>query len=323
MIRLNGIDIILTYECTNRCSHCCYRGGPGRDHTMSLPEVEGYLAGIEGHRVKYILLFGGEPFLCYNLLRDSVKAAASLAKVLVFTNGFWAEDLGSAKLRLSGLQEAGLDQILFSVDSFHQRYVPLERIAVGITAAQELGYGTIEIDNRFLVGSEADNPHDRKTGELMARLTELCELRGVHLHRGPSRVIGRASDELSRELPNRSAFPASCPLPDYLGADLRAPTGVEIHPGGWVNLCEGLALGNAQQTGLGEILEGYSVEAHPVISVLAEEGPSGLLRLAGRHGFTGTTGHVSACHLCYEVRRFLQPLYPDLLSPAAMYDETL
>jgi hypothetical protein len=322
MIRLKGIDIVLTYECTNRCGHCCYRAGPGRDRTMTLGEVERYIAGIAGHPVEYILLFGGEPFLCYDLLQDSVKAAASLAKVLVFTNGFWATDLDSAKQRLSGLQEAGLNQILFSVDSFHQSYVSLERIAVGITASRELGFGTIEVDNRFLAGPEADNRHDRATRDLMARLAGLCDLSGVHRHGGPSRIVGRASDELGHELPKQSAFPGPCPLPDYLGGDLRGPTGVEIHPGGWVNLCEGLALGNARHVPLSEMLEGYAAEAHPIIRVLAEEGPSGLLRLARRHGFAGSEEHVSACHLCYEIRRFLQPWYPGLLAPAAVYAET-
>ncbi len=322
MIRLEGIDIILTYECTNRCAHCCYRAGPGRNHTMSVREVERYLAGIAGHPLKYVLLFGGEPFLCFDLLRESVRHAASLATVLVFTNGFWAQDLDSAKRRLSALQEAGLNQILFSVDSFHQAYVPLERIGVGITAARDLGYETIEIDNRFLVGPDSGNPRDRTTVELMERLPSLCDLKGVNLHSGPSRIIGRGSDELSGGLRKQRAFPVSCPLPDYLGGDLRAPTSVEIHPEGWVNLCEGLALGNAQHTGLGEILEGYSASTHPIIRVLAEEGPSGLLREARTRGFTGNEGHVSVCHLCYEVRRFLRPLHPDLLAPAAMYGET-
>ncbi len=319
MIRLKGIDVILTYECTNRCKHCCYRAGPGQDHTMSFGEVEGYLAGIAGHPVEYILLFGGEPFLCYDLLRDSVKAAASLAKVLVFTNGFWATDFATADRHLSALQEAGLDQILFSVDAFHQKGVPLERIGIGITAARGLGYETIEIDNRYLIGLEADNPYDRATRELMGRLGKLCDLTGVNLYSGPSRIIGRASDELSRELPKQRASPASCPLPDYLGGDLRAPTGVELHPGGWVNLCEGLALGNARLSPLSEILTGYTVDSHPIIRVLHQEGPSGLLRIARNRGFRSNDGYVDGCHLCYEARRFLQPLYPDVLAPAAMY----
>lgn len=99
-------------------------------------------------------------------------------------------------------------------------------------------------------------------------------------------MVGRAADELSPYLPAQTALPAKCPLPDYLGADIRAPNTVEIHPGGWVNLCAGLALGNARQRPLDEILADYDPHAHPIIRVLAQEGPPELLKLAQRHGYS-------------------------------------
>jgi len=68
-IRLKGIDILLTCDCTGRCAHCCYRAGPGRNHTMTVAEVESYLAEVADQPLKWILLFGGEPFVCYDLLR--------------------------------------------------------------------------------------------------------------------------------------------------------------------------------------------------------------------------------------------------------------
>ena len=112
-----------------------------------------------------------------------------------------------------------------------------------------------------------------------------------------------------------------CPLPDYLGNDLRAPTGVEIHPGGWVNLCAGLALGNAREHPLSDILSGYDPDAHPIIRLLMQEGPAGLLRLAQHHGYGAVDkgNYVDGCHLCYEARRFLHPHYPNELAPAHPY----
>ena len=320
-MKLKGLDLILTYECTGRCTHCCYRAGPGRNETMTVSEVEGYLAAVADQPLEWVLLFGGEPFICYDLLRECVALAAPLAPVLVFTNGYWATDPDTARRRLTGLQEAGLDYILFSVDAFHQAHVPLERIAIGIEAARELGYGTIEIDNRCLGEPDADNPFNRHTWAIMARLAELCDLTGVNVIQGPARMVGRAADELSPYRAPCSVLPARCPLPDYLGGDLSAPTGVEVHPGGWVNLCAGLALGNARQCPLDEILADYDPDAHPIIRVLVREGPAGLLRLAQRHGYSPGRGYVDGCHLCYEVRRFLRPYYPDHLAPARPYAE--
>ena len=321
MLRLRGIDFLLTYECTGRCAHCCYYAGPGRNETMTVAEMEGYLAAVADQPLEWILLFGGEPFTCYELLRKCVALAVPLAPVLVFTNGHWATDPDTARRRLAGLQAAGLDYILFSVDAFHQTHVPLERVAIGVEAARELGYGTIEIDNRFLGKPDADNPFNRRTREIMVRLAELCDLSGVNVIQGPSRMVGRAADQLSPYLATQATPPTECPLPDYLGGDLSAPTGVEIHPGGWINLCAGLALGNAQQRPLNKILADYDPDDHPIIRVLAREGPAGLLRLAQHHGYSPTDGYVDGCHLCYQVRRFLRPYYPDILAPVHPYEE--
>lgn len=323
MIQLRGIDLLLTYECTGRCAHCCYRAGPGRGGAMTVAEVEGYLAAVADQPLEWVLLFGGEPFLCYDLLRASVTRASRLARVLVFTNGHWATDPEAARQRLADLQAAGLDYVLFSVDAFHQAHVPLERIAIGIEAARGLGYGTIEIDNRCLGEPDVDNFFNRRTQDVMTRLAELCDLTGVNVIQGPARIVGRAADQLSPFLATQVTPPTECPLPGYLGGDLRAPTGVEIHPGGWVNLCAGLALGNVRQHPLDEILSGYDPDAHPIIRVLAQEGPLGLLRLAQREGFSAAGGYVDGCHLCYQARRFLRRRYPDHLAPARPYVEKI
>jgi hypothetical protein len=132
-------------------------------------------------------------------------------------------------------------------------------------------------------------------------------------------MVGRAADELSHLLPTQRVAADRCPLPDYLGGDLRTPTGVEIHPGGWVNLCAGLALGHVRERPLDHILADYDPDAHPIIRVLVREGPVGLLRLAQRHGYTPAEGYVDGCHMCYEARRFLRPYYAAHLAPAHPY----
>jgi hypothetical protein len=287
--------------------------------TATVAEVEGYLAAVADRPPDWVLLFGGEPFIYYDLLRDSVALAAPLAGVLVFTNGYWATEPDAARRRLAGLQAVGLDHILFSVDAFHQEHVPLERVAVGIEAARALGYGRIEVDNRCLGEPEADNPFNERTRASMNHLAELCDLSGVQLYEGPARVVGRAADELSPYLAAQNAPSTRCSLPDYLGGDLSAPTTVEIHPGGWVNLCAGVALGNANRRPLDKIVADYDPDAHPIIRVLAQEGPQGLLRLAQRHGYSPAEAYADGCHLCYQVRRFLRPFYPAHLAPAHPY----
>ena len=318
-MRLRGLDIILTYECTGRCAHCCYRAGPGQGQTMTAEEVERCLAAVAEHPIDWILLFGGEPFLCHDLLRASVALAAAVAGVLVFTNGYWAVDTGSALERLAELRGAGLDHILFSVDAFHQEHVPLGRIATGIEAARALGFGRIEVDNRWLGAPDEDNAYNQRTREIIEHLAEMCDLQDVQIYQGSSRMVGRAADELR---PHAAVQPGSldqCVVPGWLGADIRCPSTVEIHPGGWVNLCAGIALGNIRHRSLDLILDEYDPHTHPIVGPLVREGPLGLLALAERHGYVSEASYVDACHLCYQVRRFLHPYYPDELAPAHVY----
>jgi hypothetical protein len=63
----------------------------------------------------------------------------------------------------------------------------------------------------------------------------------------------------------------------------------------------------------------YEPDAHPIIRVLSRDGPSGLLSLAQRHGYSSAGGYVDGCHLCYQVRRFLRPRYPAYLALAHPY----
>ena len=323
MIRLRGVNLLLTYKCTGRCAHCCYRAGPSRRETMTVAELEGYLASVADQPLKWISLSGGEPFLFPHLLRASVQLASRLAPVRVFTNGYWATDPSTARQRLADLQQAGLDHIRFSVDGFHQAHIPLECVATGIQTAQALGLHAIEIDSRTVVSPEADNFFDRRTQANMARLAELCDLNGVKVARGSATIVGRAVDQLSPYLATIGRPPTECPLPTNLGGDIRAPASVEIHPGGWVNLCAGLALGNAQERSLDKILAHYDPDAHPIIHALSQTGPLGLLRLAQHLGFSLPGGYVDSCHLCYQARWLLRRHYSDYLAPAHPYMEAI
>ena len=323
MIRLQGLNLLLTYQCTGRCTHCYYRAGDSRRETMTVAEVEGYLSSVTDQPLKRISLSGGEPFLVPRLLRASVELASRLASVCVFTNGCWATDPSTARQRLADLQQAGLDHIQFSMDVFHQAHTPLECVASGVQAAQTLGYHTIEIDSRTVVSPDADNFFDRRTQANMARLADLCDLSGVKVTRGSTTIAGRAADQLSPYLATLGRPPMECPLPAHLGSDIRAPTSVEIHPGGWVNLCAGLALGNAQERPLDKILADYDPDAHPIIHVLAKTGPLGLLRLVQRHGYSLPGGYVDSCHLCYQARRLLRRHYSEYLAPTHSYMEAV
>jgi hypothetical protein len=69
-------------------------------------------------------------------------------------------------------------------------------------------------------------------------------------------------------------------------------------------------------------MERGPASANVIARTLADGGPRALAALAqARHGFVAPDRAVSKCDLCYTVRRFLRPFYPDILGPAQVYEE--
>jgi hypothetical protein len=82
----------------------------------------------------------------------------------------------------------------------------------------------------------------------------------------------------------------------------------------------GVILGNANRAVLTELMARGPANANPIATMLAEGGPSALVRFAEeRHSFLPPERVVSKCDLCYTVRRFLRPFYPDILGPDEVY----
>ncbi len=328
-IRLRGLDFLLTYNCPGHCAHCSYSAGPGRGGRLSVAEVEESLRQVADHPLEWVALLGGEPFIYMDDLVEMVRLVRQLtsARPEVFTNAYWAYDDDEARRRLSALKDAGLDYILFSVDGFHAPFFGVARAALGIRIAKELGFDEIVVDNQWVGSPDLDIPINANTRMMMEHLADMVDLDGVTVQASITHPVGRGAEALPEMMERAGMMPKGlceagglCVAPYYLAEDLRAPYAVEIHPDGEVNLCAGISLGNIHERPLGEILESYDYSRHPIIKVLAEEGPTGLLPIAEEAGYEPLRGYLNRCHLCYEVRRFLYPRYPEYLKPVAIYE---
>jgi hypothetical protein len=90
--------------------------------------------------------------------------------------------------------------------------------------------------------------------------------------------------------------------------------------------CVGIVVGNLQTGAYGSIVEmwrHFDYREHPIISVLVEKGPVGLLGVSKALGYKERSGYASGCHLCYEIRRFLYGTgcYGAYLGPGVCYGE--
>lgn len=313
---INFLSFLISYRCTNECKHCALLASPNQDDIkMELGDLKRYMEDItSNYIVQEVGFFGGEPLLNFDLLISFIEEVKKydIPKIGLPTNGYWGKNDSIAKKYALKLKEAGLNNIGFSVDAFHQEYISLDVIRRAINAAHEAGIELIYLVAQYL-GPENEknlfNEQTNKITEVLSKEFEFCQLIKSELQ-----VKGRAVKQLAEyfsmtTIPSDRCFIFKLPM-------------FMIDPNGWVfhQLCDGICIGNAKKNYLSKIIREFNYRKHPIIGkVVAKGGPKNLLEIAIEKGYQPQNGYADKCHLCSSVRNFLRPFYPNILEPSNIY----
>lgn len=297
-MELQAIHVLLTFRCLFECDHCFVWGSPRQRGTVTLDRIDALIRqAVELESVEWFYFEGGEPFLYYPVLVESVTRAVEAGfKVGVVTNGYWATTVDDAQHWLKPLQ-GRVSDLSVSSDIYHDDPNGDSTADNACNAAQRL-----EIPHGLISIAEPDEVDvASSTGSLPSGLS------GVMFR-------GRAAKRLADRVPWRSwrCF-TECPY-----EDLRSCDRVHVDPEGNVHLCQGISLGNAFRDGLSSICSDFDPESHPIVAPLLSGGPAELIRTFRLD--TGD-GAADACHLCYRARAALRDRFPDILTPDQMYGE--
>jgi hypothetical protein len=248
---------------------------------------------------------GGEPFLNFELLRQGVEMAHQLGipSLFVETNAFWCRNEEETLIKMRQLKEAGLSGMLVSVNPFILESVPFQRTARAI----QLG---MNIFGQGLVVYQIEYFQQFRKLSLAGRMKLDEYIRRVGLREATGRIellpIGRAVYTLTdwfRTYPASTFFGAPCTHELSRTYHNHWDNYGNVLPG----FCSGIALGNlCEQPGLYE--EGLDLkQEYPLLKLLLETGVEGLYHFAQTHfGYQElTTGYVSQCHLCVDIRRHI------------------
>jgi hypothetical protein len=294
-MKLSGLHLLLTYQCTFECDHCFTWGSPWQSGTLTLADIRlilqqaGELGGIE-----WIYFEGGEPFLYYATLVKGVEMAGREGfQVGLVSNAYWATSVEDAKEWLRPLAP-WLGDLSVSSDLFHynEKLSQQAQNACAAAEALKIPIGVISIAR----------PEEVSRGE-----------RGK-LPPGESAVQyrGRAAARLAPEVP-KQGWNELCECPYE---DLREPGRVHLDPLGNIHICQGITLGNIHHIPLAEICQRYDPDQHPITGPLLAGGPA---ELAIRYQLPHEDGYADACHFCYTARLALRSRYPKILLPDQMY----
>lgn len=292
-MKLSGLHILLTYQCTCECDHCFVWGSPWQMGTLTFEQIEQILLQAKDAGVTSVYFEGGEPFLYYAILVQAVRRAADMGfSVGIVTNAYWANSVTDAEEWLRPFV-GRLADLTVSSDLFHCSEEIGERPQNALVAAKWLNLptGMISIAEPNI---QANETH----GQL--------EDQGAVMYRG------RAAEKLA---PHANTHPWEgfdvCPH-----EDLREPGRIHLDPLGNLHICQGIVMGNLFEKPLKQICEEYDADTHPICGPLLEGGPTALVT---EYSLPHAAAYADACHLCYEARTVLRSRFPRQLSPDQMY----
>ena len=95
---------------------------------------------------------------------------------------------------------------------------------------------------------------------------------------------------------------------------------IHIDPYGNIQTCCGVIIGDAHEKPLIEWMERGFHTANELVKMAYQRGPYAYLDLAKEYGYQPRDGYPQKCNLCWEVRKFLRPYFPETFGPAEVYD---
>jgi hypothetical protein len=124
--------------------------------------------------IRTVMTFGGEPLLYTDAVCAIMKTAKELniPKRQVITNGYFSKNPDTIREVAHKLALCGVNDLLLSVDAFHQETIPLDVVRQFATEAKKCGI-PIRLQPAWLRSTTDDNPYNRKTREILDRFADL------------------------------------------------------------------------------------------------------------------------------------------------------
>lgn len=173
--RLNKIEFIVTYACTGQCKHCSEGDHDGCGERIN-PEIaaDAVRKIAAAYDLQTVMTFGGEPLLYPDAVETIMKTAKELKipRRQVITNGYASKNPQKIQALAEMLAECGVNDLLLSVDAFHQETIPLDVVKCFAREVKRRRIPT-RLQPAWLIHATAENPYNQKTREILQSFQEI------------------------------------------------------------------------------------------------------------------------------------------------------
>lgn len=172
---LNKIEFVVTYACWGRCKHCSEGEHPSSGEVIDPQIAADAVRKIASrYNIKTVMTFGGEPLLYWRVVAEIMNAAKdmNITHRQVITNGYFSSSVDEIKRVVAALCECGVNDLLLSVDAFHQETIPLNAVKVFAKEAVAVGI-PLRLSPAWLVSPADGNPYNLKTREILEAFSDM------------------------------------------------------------------------------------------------------------------------------------------------------
>ena len=172
---LNKIEFVITNACTGRCKHCSEG-----EHTACDERIDPQIAAkavqkiASEYNIKTVMTFGGEPLLYTDAVYKIISTAKELniEKRQIITNGYFSKNSEEICRVAEELSRCGVNDLLLSVDAFHQETIPVEIVKI-FAAEVKNSEIPIRLQPAWLVSREDINPYNIRTREILDSFSDM------------------------------------------------------------------------------------------------------------------------------------------------------
>jgi MoaA/NifB/PqqE/SkfB family radical SAM enzyme len=303
-MNLNRIEFIVTYQCTGKCRHCSVADKLGRTDSPQYANPDKAAEAVEKlcelFGISSVMTFGGEPLL-YPDAVCAIHAKASERGIKtrqLITNGYYTKNPKQRTETALRLARSGVNQILISIDAFHQETIPWEDVYAFARAVKDAGIPDVRLHPAWVVNESHDNAYNAETRQLLIRFTDLdipvSKGNNIVMSGNAVRYLAGFYEKPSLDLSETcGAMPYTEPLTNI--------TALSIEPNGDVAICD-FVIGNIIKEDIADIISRYDPHRNDCMRAILTGGAAALLDYAARLGIAvDPAKYYSVCDLCRAV----------------------
>ena len=318
---MKALTFIVTDKCNITCDFCAPGCGPKLKQHLTSSQMSKIVEDItQAYRLRLVVFTGGEPMLYWKDIKrtiECIRLKSPLTAIRIVTNVSWASSVHKAISILRELQEAGLTELNYSVDDFHQAYIPEQNIINGVKAAQSLEIPVL-LAHKTYPNSVSNREYYEKLLSQPIRSVDTMtssEFKEVKLaiSTGYTVPVGRGSENVEPEdwIPSRYSDDAES---RYCQNNWEMPckeilNSFTVTANGKLSPCCGLVDRKLRIFYAGDVLQGNAVEVmekycrSTIYNWLALEGPGAIRNFVNSKTllFQENAQYVQACQLCQEI----------------------